>query len=325
MKLLLLAISALACTTPTLAQTVHRIWEAPLVQGVAAQVEDRIITFEQLRREMAPLVPRIQQEARTEEEFETKLGELYLDVLQSEIDKVIIVNYFEEKKFQMPQSVIENEYDRILIEDFSNDRGQFLEYLNSQGKNTREFRRDLRERIIVSAMRSHMNKSVAEISPERIEHYYEDNKESFYEDESIKLRLIMLKPIGDESPDLMRQQAEKIVGEIASGMSFEDAAKKYSQDTRRSRGGDWGWVARKDLNANLADTAFSLQPGETSAPLYLGKQVFILHVDEARPAGIQTLENVREQIEDILAGQLTRQHQREWIERLRNNAYIRYY
>jgi predicted RNA binding protein with dsRBD fold (UPF0201 family) len=87
---------------------------------------------------------------------------------------VIIVKYFNDKKYQMPQSVIENEFDRILIEDFDNDRSVFLRYVNSQGKNMREFRNDLRERVIVSAMRSFMNKTVSEISPERIEKYYEE-------------------------------------------------------------------------------------------------------------------------------------------------------
>ncbi len=325
MKHLLLALAALASGLPAVAQTVHPIWEPPLIQGVAAQVEGRVITFEQLRREMAPLVPRLQQEARTKEEFDAKLRELYLDVLQSQIDKVIIVKYFNDKKYQMPQSVIENEFDRILIEDFDNDRSVFLRYVNSQGKNMREFRNDLRERVIVSAMRSFMNKTVSEISPERIEKYYEENRDSFFEEESVKLRLIMLKPIGDESADLMRQQAQKIMGEVAGGMSFEDAARKYSQDSRRSRGGDWGWVEKKDLNKDLAGVAFSLQAGQHSEPVFIGNQVFILYVEDRRPEGVRSLPEVRDQIEDILAGQLSRQVQLEWIEKLRKDAYIRYY
>ncbi|MBN1404561.1 MAG: peptidylprolyl isomerase [Opitutales bacterium] len=317
--LLLLSITALH------GQTVHKIWDYPIIQGVAAQVEGRIITFEELRREMSPLLPRIEQESRTMEEFDQKMSDLYLETLQSLIDRFLIVQEFAEKKYNFPGSVVENEYDRILIEDFNNDRAAFHKHLQSIGKNAREFRSELRERIVVSAMRSQMRKSISEISPERIGKYYEDNKLQFFQEESIHLRLIMLKPIGDESPDLMRQQAERIIAEIDAGKSFEEAAKTYSQDTRRSRGGDWGWVVRKDLNERLADTAFAIPEGKHSEPIVVGNQIYIMFVEERRAEGIQPIEDVREQIEDILVGQLSRQEQQVWIERLRQNAFIRYY
>ncbi len=314
----------LALTAPLAGQTVHNIWQPPLKQGIAAQVEDRIITFEELRREMAPLVPRIRQESRSEQEFNQKMDELYLEILQSLIDRHIIVKAFQKKEYQMPQTFVENEFDRILIEDFNNDRASFLQHLQAQGKNVREFRRELRERIIVSAMRGEMRKSVSEVSPERISKYYEENKLSFYEDEAVKLRLIMLRPIGDESRDLMRQQAEKILERLDDGERFEDLARELSQDNRRSRGGDWGWVTKKDLREELANAAFGLLPGEHSDPVFLGNQVFILYVEEHRPEGVQPLSEVREEIEEILAGQLSRQAQRAWLERLRKDAFVRY-
>ncbi len=315
----------LLCASNISAQTVHRVWEYPIIQGVAAQVENRIITFEEVRREMSSLVPRIEQESRTQEDFDQKMANLYLETIQSLIDRHLIVKEFGEKKYNFPPSVIENEYDRILIEDFNNDRAAFHLHLQSIGKNVREFRSELRERVIVSAMRGNMRKSISEISPERISRYYEDNKIQFFQEESLHLRLIMLKPIGDESPDLMRQQAERILAEVSAGKSFEDAARAYSQDTRRSRGGDWGWVTRKDLNERLAEAAFSLAQGAYSEPLFVGRQVYIMYVEERRPEGIQPLADVREQIEDILAGQLSRREQQAWIERLRQKAFIRYY
>jgi len=325
MKYFVSLIALASAALPLCGQTVHKIWEAPVVQGVAAQVEDRIITFEELRREMTPLFPRIEQESRTREEFDQKMSALYLETIQSLIDRHLIVQEFAEKEYSFPPSVIENEYDRVLIEDFNNDRAAFHSSLRAIGKNVREYRVDLRNRIVVSAMRSHLRKNISEISPERISNYYEQNKLQFFQEESIHLRLIMLRPIGDESPDLMRQQAERIVAEIDGGKPFEEAARNYSQDTRRSRGGDWGWITRKDLNEALSDIAFSIQPGNHSAPLPIGNMIYILYVEEHRPEGIQPLEEVREQVENIIATQLTQQATQAWIEKLRRKAFIRYY
>jgi peptidyl-prolyl cis-trans isomerase SurA len=306
-------------------QTAHNIWDPPYRQGIAAEVEDQIITFDELRREMAPLIPQIRENARSRAEFNRRMEELYFEVLQSLIDRVLIVKEFRKKEFNLPQTYVENEFDRILIEDFDNDRARFLEYLSSMGKNMREFRQDLRERIIVSVMRGQNRRSQSQISPERIERFYNENKLHFYEEESVRLRIIMLRPLADENEDLMRQNADKILAELAEGRPFIDVARQYSQDARRDRGGDWGWIRRSDLKDELSAVAFQLRPGEYSQPVLLGSQIFILYAEDRRDEGIQPLNEVRDRIEEILASQIARQAQQRWIERIRRESYIRYY
>lgn len=307
------------------AQQAHNIWDPPFKQGIAAEVENTVITFEELRREMSPLIPEVREAARSSEDFNQQMRDLYFEVLQNLIDRVLIVEEFIDKEFNLPQSYIENEFDRILIEDFENDRARFLDYLKSQGKNVREFRRDLQERIIVSIMRSEKRRSQSQISPERIEQFYNENKINFYQEEAVKLRIIMLRPLADENEDQMRQTMEQIYEELEEGRSFADVAAEYSQDSRRERGGDWGWIQRPDLKDELSTVAFELAPGEYSDPITLGQQTFILFVEDRREEGIQPLNQVRDRIEEILASQLARQAQKQWIERLRREAYIRYH
>lgn len=307
------------------AQTVHDVWELPYEHGIAAIVEDKVITYEQIRKELLPLVDSVRKESRSEREFRQKMSELYLEVVNDYIDKVLIVKEFVKKEYQMPRTYIENEYDRILIEDFNNDREKFLQYLRSQGKNIREFRKELEEEIIVASMQSQKQQSMSEVSPERIENFYNENKIYFYQDEKVYLRMIMLKPMADEGEDLIRQSTEKIMEELASGASFQSLAVRYSQDSRGKRGGDWGWINREDLKQDLSDVAFDLQVGSYSQPVWLGNQVFILYVEDRREEGIQPLEEVRDRIEIILSNQISRQSQRAWLENLRRDAYIKYY
>lgn len=320
-----LALYAVAAVVTVQAQVAHNIWDPPYRQGIAAEVENQIITFEEIRREMASLIPQIREASRSRAEFNRRMEELYFEVLQSLIDRVLIVNEFAEREFQLPQTFVENEFDRILIEDFENDRAMFLQYLQSIGKNTREFRRDLRERIIVSIMRGEKTRSASQISPERIERFYAENNINFYEEEAVRLRIIMLRPLADESEDLMRQNIERVQEELASGRDFAEVARQFSQDSRRNRGGDWGWIKRSDLRDELSVAAFRLDIGQHSEPIKMGNQTFFLFVEDKRDEGIQPLNEVRDRIEDILASQLARQAQEQWLERLRRNAYIRYY
>ena len=62
----------------------------PYENGIAAVVEEKIITFEELRREMSPLIPQIRGESRSEDEFTNKMSQLYLEILQNLIDHVLI-------------------------------------------------------------------------------------------------------------------------------------------------------------------------------------------------------------------------------------------
>lgn len=316
---------ALLAALPLTGQSVNNIWDPPFKQGIAARAEDRIITFEELRREIAPLVEGVRRESRSPMEFEQRMSELYLEVLQTLIDRVLIVKEFNRKEYNIPGSYVESEINRRLIEDFNGDRSRFLEFLRSQGMTMRDYRRELAEQIIVSVMRAQMRRSASEISPERIESFYNDNKIYFYQEESVHLRLIMLKPITDESPDLLRQTANRVLAELREGASFADVAAKYSQDSRRNRGGDWGWINRADLRPELSEVAFSLKVGEFSEPVALADQLFILFVEDRRPEGIQPIEEVRERIEGILANQLARQAVNRWLERLRRDAFVVYY
>ncbi|MDP0499959.1 MAG: peptidyl-prolyl cis-trans isomerase [Verrucomicrobiota bacterium JB022] len=307
------------------AQKAHNIWDPPYKQGIAAEVEGEIITFEDLRREMGPLIPRIRESSRNRQEFNQKMENLYFEVLQNLIDRVLIVEEFKDKEYNMPPSYVENEYERIITEDFGGDRARFLEYLKEQGQNAREFRSELKDNIIVSAMRGEKRKSQSQVSPERIEAFYNENKVAFYQEESLKLRIIMLRPLADENPDLMQQSVEKVQAELEKGRSFAEVARQFSQDSRRESGGDWGWLKRTDLKDELARVAFELQPGEYSDPVKIANQTFILFVEDYREEGILPLAEVRDRIEEILAGQLARQAQDAWLDRLRRDAFVRYY
>ena len=120
-------------------------------------------------------------------------------------------------------------------------------------------------------------------------------------------------------------RSDLIYEELGNGVSFDEVARQYSQDSRRDRGGDWGWIQRPDLKDELSAVAFALEEGEFSDPVELGDQIFILFAEEKREEGIQPINQVRDRIEEILASQLARQAQEQWIERLRREAYIRYY
>ena len=313
---------ALAACLPSSAQKQSLL---KLGNGIAAIAEGEIITLEAVRRELEPIIPRLRIDTRNKQEFTQRIDSISREILQNMIDRIIIVKAAEEKGVLIPESYIEQEYEDVLEADFGGDRARFLNYLRAQGMTPREFRDNIRKRVIVNVMRQQNRKSQSEISPERIEDFYVRNKLRFYQPASIHLRQIILSPIADEGITPLRQTARQIIEELEDGADFGDLARKYGQDDMSRKGGDWGWLKRADLRSELSDTAFALSPGDHSQVIELDETIFILYCEALREETIQPISQVRDVIEDVLVGEIARETQEKWIEDLRNRAYVRYF
>lgn len=301
-------------------------WEERYSNGVAAIAEGRVITKEELRVEMAPIIPQIMRDSRSPQEFNAKVSQLAREILQNKIDRLLIVKefYSDEERF-IPKSIFENEFDKMLIEDFDGDRRKLFDYLDSVNKTILQYRKEMEEDIIVSIMRSENRRSMAEISPEQIEEFYQNHKIEFYTEASIHLRQIQLAPYANETEDVLMQNAEKIIAEFESGVTFSDLARRYSQDDMRRRGGDWGWIKKTDIRKELSEVAFALEPGEISKPVKLGTRIYLLYIEEKRGEMIQPLPEVRDAIESFISNSLSRENQQKWMERIRSKGYVKYF
>jgi peptidyl-prolyl cis-trans isomerase SurA len=296
-----------------------------LGNGIAAIAEGQIITVEELRRELEPIIPRLRVESRNAQEFSKRIDELSKEVLQNMIDRIIIVKAAEEKGLLLPESYIDQEYDEVIDRDFGGDRGRFLEYLRARGETARDFRRNIYKRVVVNAMRAETRRSQSEISPERIEEFYVKNKLRFYQEEALHLRQVILTPMASEGLVPLRQTAKKVINELDSGANFGDIARKYSQDDMSRKGGDWGWIERKDIRKELSDIAFALEPTQYSQPIEIGGTIFILYAEDKREEMIQPVAQVRDIIENVLVGEIARETQEKWLNELREDAYVRYF
>ena len=298
--------------------------------GIAAIAEDKVITVDDVRREIGQYIPNLQKTAKNQKDFDEQLEALQDSVIQELIDRVLIIKEFYKEKDgkevrHIPASYVDNRIADIIAEQFDGDRSKFLAYLRSRGTTAREYRREQEEDIIYHYMQGQQRKSQSIVSPVRIETFYKENKDRFYEEDKVHLRLIQISRNNNEADTELRAQAENILARIRAGEKFEDLAKEFSKDARRSKGGDWGWQRRSDFRKEFSDAAFALKKGEVSEPILLPEGCFLLFAEDRKFAGIQPIDEVRDQIERILISQMTRSSQERWLERLRRNGYIKYY
>lgn len=294
--------------------------------GIAAVVEGKVITVDDIRREIAPLLPQVQRESRNEREFNEKINALQDNIVQELIDRVLIVKeFYKDEKRSVPASFIDNQVAEIIATQFDGDRSKYLAYLRGRGISQKDYRREVEEDMIYGYMRQQQRKSATTVSPVRIQQFYDENKERFYQEDQVKLRLIQLSRAQGESDDSLRQRVDAVVAQLKNGADFVDLARLYSQDSRRTKGGDWGWQGKSDLRKEFADVLFTLEKGQTTDPILMAEGAFLLHVEDRKFAGILPIDEVREQIERMLVQQYARQAQERWLEKLRRNGYVKHY
>ena len=294
--------------------------------GIVAVAEEKIITVADVMQEIGPLLPQLRNESKNEKEFQERLEQLQDGAIQNLVDRVLIVKEFrKDEKRQIPAHYVDNAIADEIAERFEGDRSKFLAFLKAKGQTQRDYRKEVEENIIFQYMQGQQRKSQSLVSPVRIETYYNENKDRFYQEDAVHLRLIQLTRTETETDATLTSKSQQILARLTGGEKFEDLAKEFSNDMKRSKGGDWGWMKRSDFKKEFSDPAFELKKGEASRPILLPEGAFLLYAEDRKFSGIQPIDEVRDQIERILVQQMGRSAQEKWLERLRRNGYVKHY
>jgi peptidyl-prolyl cis-trans isomerase C len=98
-----------------------------------------------------------------------------------------------------------------------------------------------------------------------------------------------------------REGATALIAELRSGADFATLAKRSSQDTTASVGGDLGYTPLDGLNPEIGAVAFSLVPGQfTPFPVRSAGAWFIVKAEDRRQRGTPSFADVRDRLEQTM-------------------------
>jgi len=130
-----------------------------------------------------------------------------------------------------------------------------------------------------------------EVKDEEIKDYYVNHQDNFKTPEKVRASHILV-----DSED----EANNILDQLNNGMSFEEAARKYSNCPSKENGGDLGEFTRGQMVQEFEDAAFSMNQGQISEPVKTQFGYHIIKLISREEAGITPLEDVKEQIQNHL-------------------------
>ena len=302
-----------------------------LQNGVVAVINSEAITYRDVlaQTQMEEDDLKIQQQAGkiTDDDKKARINARRKTVLDSLVETRLIIQDYKKKGYNFPAYYFDREEKQRVRDQFGGDRQALVKTLEERGITMADWKKNIQETFIVQQMRQINAKRFITISPHMIEEYYQNHVRDFLQPDRVKLRMIYLAP--ESSPEV-EATAKEVLAQVESGVDFAVLAKKYS-DYNRAGGGlfmdQGGWAEREGLKGELAEVAFALRPGQASGILSLPSAkgppaYYLLQVEEVKKATVTPLSSIRDAIESTLVAAESEKVQKEWIDRLKRDAYI---
>lgn len=134
-------------------------------------------------------------------------------------------------------------------------------------------------------------------------------------------RHILVKTSKVMSDQQARERIEQLRQRIANGESFEDLAKRYSEDASAPQGGDLGWLTPGETVPAFEQAMNSLQPGQVGEPVHSQFGWHLIQVIERRNKDMED-EFKRMEARRILFERRIEPAYEEWLSQLRGHAFI---
>ena len=301
------------------------IFGAEFPNGVKAVVDDSAITRGEIEADAMLLAGELmRQYGRQPALYEQKVNEAINDSMEQAVRRHLVLHDFETSGYSLPDSIIEEVVQDEIKVRFG-DRARLTKTLQAQGITYEKWRQQARDRFIVGQLMAKNVYRESVISPHKIERYYSEKKQDYKVEEQVKLRMIVLTNVAEQEITSTRQLATDILAKIKEGVPFSEMAAIHSQGSQRSQGGEWGWVERNVLRKELADVAFSLKAGELSLGIETPQAIYLMLVEDRRPAHVKPLADVQDEIEKMLITQERERLQKQYIDKLRKKTFVRYF
>lgn len=250
-----------------------------MLDEIAAVVDDKIVLLSDVVLSANALAA---QENVDPYKSPNKYKDLLLRSVESMIEQLVIIKMAEIDSVM----VLEKDVDRALerqIQNMISQTGSEEAAEQVLGRKISDFKRsykdDMEGKLIAEKYTGELTRSI-EITRLEVEDFfktYKDSIPSFPKRHKVRHILIQITP-SEESMKKTELKALNILEEINKGLSFEEAAKKYSEDSAsKDNGGYLGFVPRGTFVKEFEKVAFTLSMNTISKPI---KTQFGFHIIE---------------------------------------------
>ncbi len=254
-------------------------------------------------------VAKVGNEKISEEELNDVLTSQYgASVLDSLISNSIINQEIEKQGIEVSQEEVDKEIEEY--KEYYGGEESFLSVLESSGVDYNTFEKDIKTYLATNKI---LEKRI-EVTEEEMEKYFEENKESFNQQEEVKASHILVE---DEAT------ANEVLNKLNAGEDFATLASEYSIDESNSEsGGDLGYFGKGEMAEAFEEAAFAMEIGDISEPVETEHGFHIIKLADKVAAKEAEYEDAKEEIKQLLTDSKINEEYAVWFEEVSANYEI---
>lgn len=255
--------------------------------------------------------------------LENEICKLRLEAVDDLIDNKLIVADYATRNFTLQERDVDAAMDEASAQLGCRSRAELAKKLRAGGSSLEEFRKQVREQLIVQVMLHREYHASNFITPEDLHRYYREHPEEFSRQERIELAMLQLSAARPDLEELTREISAKLAADPGA---FADLVLRFSSGPGRGDGGKLGSIERHRLRPEFA-AALGKQPkpGAVYGPLRTADGIFWLKVLSCQSGELIPFERSGAEIRRRLEIELRRKCRARYCARLRKNAIIRYF
>ncbi|MFA5068761.1 MAG: peptidylprolyl isomerase [Candidatus Omnitrophota bacterium] len=293
---------------------------ASLIDKIAAVVNEDVITESELQESMLPFIADYRLRYG-EEGLKEKIDEARQDALNRLIEEKLILQEAVKRGVAVDDHEIQQRIDDVKKR-FNGDE-EFYRAINSSGITLARLKKKYEEQIMMRKLVNDIIASRVNITPSQVTAYYYGNIKEFSRPDSVRFKVILIKPGEELSLLQARKLAEDIRAKINKGDEFDMLAGRFSKGPNAEKGGDMGYMAAGSTIPEIESAISGLDSGRISGVIEAASGFYIIQVIDKKKASTSEIAEVTDIIKERLFQRESELTLREFVSKLKEDAYIK--
>lgn len=298
--------------------------EEVLVGAVVAEVNDRVITLDELLK--AAREPMAQLRGKySGAELEQRAAQLLAETAHRLIWNALLVEEAERRLTEVEKRQAQLTVDRV-IKEMIGTAGSLVNLrrqLDQLGLTLAEEKRRQTEKQMVRMLLDREVRQLVSVRAEEVRRYYREHLDEFHQPKQVRIRQILIRYDDYESKEEALKTARQVLEKLRRGADFAHLAQLYSHGPYARQGGLWEFMEPGGFIKPVDEVAFKLAPGQLSDVIEGPTGYHIIRVEEVKPERTVPFSEAQTDIYKKLYRQHYQERYRTYVEGLQKRARVR--
>jgi len=280
-------LALIAANAPTVAAQEVAAVARPIGEGVAAVVNDEIISTYDLRQRMGLIIAT--SGVRVNEQ---NLPQIQAQALRSLVDERLQMQELNRYEVRIPDSDVEQEIAGIAQSNESSAEALYA-MLDANGISRTTLRNQVRAQLGWRILVSEKFRSRARIGEDQIDATLARISAAAAKPQYL-IGEVYLDAAQVGGMDTAMEGANALIQQLVQGAPFQAVARQFSNAPSAANGGDGGWVLSGDMAPEVEAALQQMQPGQLSPPIQTRDGVWIVYLRESRTGATTTMVSLKQ-------------------------------